>query len=491
MNTRSRILIYSVLVFIFVSVPSFALTNKQVEWYDVMNEEYIKNSLGVDQDNYLGAQCVDVASNYSSHIFPIKGQKKDYAHTLGFGNANQLYHGAKDEYFIKTPYSPDYIPNSGDIIVFGYGTSRAGHVSVVLYADANYMTVVHQNGSGYNPYGSRGTKVFVEVHEYSKWNKMNGGITGYLTPKVSKIMEKNPDMTTETYEVVTSLVNRSRNFEDYKFVETNKSADEILEIQNAIEIEAKAREEKRRQEESEAERAKREEEEAKRLEEEEALRAQQEAEAKEAMEKEASIKKSSSISAYDALVKLDIYRPSATTTSSDMLTRTQAVALIIRLTGQEEAVKFMSETEVSNSLKKVSDASIVPNWAKSNLAYAIEHNIISGTLVNPDGTIVFSPNDNVTGEQFATILARCLEYEVKSLSEVYDTYDVIVDNREDCDKDVVSEQNINRGDAAKIMYDMLVYGSYNGAGGQGLYLRDYLLTSGIIDFDAFDSVTEH
>ncbi len=449
MNKKRMIAVLIVLLFQVLGFFSHALTEVQVDWFKKMETDYIANNLGIDQDGAYGEQCVDLAANYATSIFPFTGSKKDYARTLGFGNANQLYAGARSEFFHKTPFEDGVIPKSGDLVIWGGRYGRAGHVASILYADANVMVLVHQNGSAYN------TKVFVQVVPYHKLEAYNGDLIGFLTPKHDKIAERHSGMSSDRYYVVTKLGMPTTNFSDYKFVKSEQ-LDPKNETVPEIEEESKSNDEIDVQ----------------------------------GVEDEPSKTVKADISEYDLLVDLDIYRPSSSNSKTDMLTRSQAIALITRMIGKENLVKEMDNSIKDGILSGVSDIAFVPNWAKSYLAYAIDNKIISGTAVNADGTIVFSPNDFVTGEQFATILARCLGYEVKSLKTIYDTYSKMVVGAHKNNINCVVSSYINRDEAAKIMFDVLIYGAFNKYRDGKIYLKDYLISEDIIDENILEEIFE-
>ncbi len=160
---------------------SFALTHRQSEWFKQTDINYISKNKGVDQDGAWGKQCVDLVSNYASYIFPVNGSRFDYSKTLGFGNANKLYAGAKEEYFEKILFKDGFVPAMGDVVVWAGRKGRAGHVAIVKSADQKTMTIVHQNGS------SRNTKVFEQTITYHSLDKYNGRVIGYLRPRAYKI----------------------------------------------------------------------------------------------------------------------------------------------------------------------------------------------------------------------------------------------------------------------------------------------------------------
>ncbi len=181
----------------FIITPVSALTEKQANWFKLMEEEYLGKGRSIDQDGVYPGQCVDLVNNYVSYIFPFGGHKKDYSRTIGFGSGGELYYGAKDSYFEKIPYSEGVIPKSGDIVAWGGGgrTGSRGHVAVVYYADSNGMVLIHQNGSA-----SR--IVFQEHTDYHRIEAWSGRLLGFLRPKYDKLKVHDANFNDKIYNVI-------------------------------------------------------------------------------------------------------------------------------------------------------------------------------------------------------------------------------------------------------------------------------------------------
>lgn len=93
--------------------------------YNEFINEY--NGKGFDYDGVSGVQCVDLIKMYVDKVFGIKpsswGNAKDY-----YENFNNL---PLKNYFTRIANTPDFIPQKGDIAVWGAGLgNKYGHVSI-------------------------------------------------------------------------------------------------------------------------------------------------------------------------------------------------------------------------------------------------------------------------------------------------------------------------------------------------------------------------
>lgn len=102
----------------------------------------------------------------------------------------------------------------------------------------------------------------------------------------------------------------------------------------------------------------------------------------------------------DILYELGLFRGTDTGYDLDKtLTREQAVTILVRLFGEEENVlkaEFQPKfTDVESN-----------RWSYPYVMYCYENNITKGT-----GEDTFSPEDEVTAEQFVTLVMRLMGYE--------------------------------------------------------------------------------
>ncbi len=508
---------------IFTSVS--ALTEKQSTWFQKMEDEYLGKWRGLDQDGVYGAQCVDLVNNYVAHIFPFSGSRKDYANTIGFGSGGQLYYNARNEYFDKIPYYDGFIPQSGDIAVWGGGvlTSTFGHVAVVYYADQNGMILVHQNGS-------TSQVVFQEGIAYHALDAWDGPLMGFLRPKTDKIALRNPGMSPDKYNVVMDQkYNLTRVKENVSNVQVAKAKAEQeakakaeqeakakaeqeakakaeQEAKAKAEQEAKAKAEQEAKAKAEQEAKAKAEQEAKAKEKQEAARSEKIAKAKEAAKAKETVKaekeakegknvkeeeilavsyteevKDAEKDVYTELVQLGIIKPSSTNKKSDLLTRAEAITFVLRLTGQEENARKLSAEDMNRALNRIADIDEVPEWSKPYMAYAVENKLISGVAKMPDGKIVVAAKGNISGTHFSWILLNSLGYEISSVDEVQFSYENMIESKKNFyskaqEQGILQKSLLNRDESAKIIYDFLKCGKFADSDlGEGLTIKDKLI----------------
>lgn len=153
--------------------------------------EFINTYLGksFDYDGAAGVQCVDLAKMYLDKVFGIKagawGNAKDY-----YENFNNL---PLKNTFNKIANTPSFIPQKGDIVVWGTGLGNSyGHIAVATGEGDTHQFYSHDLNWG--------SKVVHKVlHNYK-------GFLGVLRPNdQSKIVGNT--YTIGTYQVTASLLN--------------------------------------------------------------------------------------------------------------------------------------------------------------------------------------------------------------------------------------------------------------------------------------------
>ena len=85
------------------------------------------NGKGFDYDGVAGVQCVDLAKMYLDKVFGIKAG--------AWGNAKDYYEGYNNlplkNSFDRIANSPTFVPQKGDIVVWGAGLgNKYGHIAV-------------------------------------------------------------------------------------------------------------------------------------------------------------------------------------------------------------------------------------------------------------------------------------------------------------------------------------------------------------------------
>ena len=130
--------------------------------YQEFINEY--NGKSFDYDGIAGVQCVDLAKMYLDKVFGIKpgswGNAKDY-----YENFNNL---PIRNSFTRIANTPSFVPKKGDIVVWGTGVGRYGHIAIAT-GEGN----THQFYSHDLNWGSK--KVHKVLHNYK-------GFLGVLRP---------------------------------------------------------------------------------------------------------------------------------------------------------------------------------------------------------------------------------------------------------------------------------------------------------------------
>lgn len=108
---------------------------------------------GIDYDGSFGNQCVDL---YRQYVKEVLG----YPQSPPVVGAKDIWDTYLPEYFKRIENTPTGIPEKGDIVIFGTGLGRFGHVSVFIEGtmtrfksfDQNYPTgsLCHVQGHTYN-----------------------------------------------------------------------------------------------------------------------------------------------------------------------------------------------------------------------------------------------------------------------------------------------------------------------------------------------------
>lgn len=131
-------------------------------------KQWIQASIGkrYDTDGYYGAQCKDYANAYAGFM----------GHPLKASNANATWTLAQDPYWQKLANTPTFLPQPGDIVVWGaWSGNPYGHIGVVLDANLNSFRSVDQNW--FNANSTVGSPAAVVSHNYT-----NPRVVGFLRP---------------------------------------------------------------------------------------------------------------------------------------------------------------------------------------------------------------------------------------------------------------------------------------------------------------------
>lgn len=120
---------------------------------DALNWVYAQEGKYLDYDNAYGAQCVDLIKYYYAYF-----GKASYAH----GNGCDYATNALPEGWTRIKNTASFVPEPGDIAVWGTELSSAGHVAIILSANSSSFVSMDQNW----PKGSACKQV---THKYNKF----------------------------------------------------------------------------------------------------------------------------------------------------------------------------------------------------------------------------------------------------------------------------------------------------------------------------------
>lgn len=130
---------------------------------------------GLDYDGYYGVMCFDLANDYAVNLIGGKPFIGMGAYEIYTNFANQP---SKDLYE-RIPNTPEFIPIKGDIMVWGTGLGKNGHVAICNgKGDTTWFESYEQNWTGHND------PVALIKHNYNN-------VLGVLRPKdQSKVLGK-------------------------------------------------------------------------------------------------------------------------------------------------------------------------------------------------------------------------------------------------------------------------------------------------------------
>lgn len=145
------------------------------------------------------------------------------------------------------------------------------------------------------------------------------------------------------------------------------------------------------------------------------------------------------------------------------LTREQAVTILVRLLGEEENVLSAEFDEVFTDV----DSS---RWSYPYIMYCYENNITKGT-----GEDTFSPEDEVTAEQFVTLVMRLMGYEDTEPSNALTESVYIGMLNTQVVRELDKSANFLRDDMVYVVYRSLMCNMSDGT-----RLADFLAEKGVI-----------
>lgn len=126
-------------------------------------DDFIKkyDGKGIDFDGAYGAQCVDLYRQYVKEVLK-------YPQSPPVEGAKDIWETYLPDYYQKVENTPYGVPDKGDIVIFGTGLGKYGHVAIFIEGTTSKFTSFDQN----YPTGSLCHK---QGHTYK-------GVIGWLKP---------------------------------------------------------------------------------------------------------------------------------------------------------------------------------------------------------------------------------------------------------------------------------------------------------------------
>lgn len=127
------------------------------QWFDKVGGKYI------DYDGVYGAQCVDLVKSYFADVIGIPAIRN---------NAVDYWTNYPTAHFTKIVNTPSFVPQRGDIMIWGTAVGQYGHIAIVVDGNVNTFRSLDQNW----PFSNGTTPSKVITHNYT-------GVLGVLRPK--------------------------------------------------------------------------------------------------------------------------------------------------------------------------------------------------------------------------------------------------------------------------------------------------------------------
>ncbi len=370
------------------------ISERQEEWFKLIDDEYMDEKgiadVKLDLGSYYGQnQCTQVAWHYCKFIFGVK-----FPPSIINGDAVNMFEekvgftGSNSTYFTRIyndRNDPNQIPQRGDILIF-----NRNHVGIVSYADTDGFIMYDQNvDAPYNGFN----KVMRETHyKYS----LSGGVKGWLRPNPDLIIgaekpvedEKLPEEPSSEVFAICMTEDSTLNLRteanlnstvvfDIPYLANIKVRDNTILENNFYPVEYSG------------------------------IKGWVSADW-------IKISTISDKEKCDKIVEAKIIKPSTGAGLDKSIKKAQAIALVIRIIGEEKEVLAMTEEERDEILSKVEDRDKISNWAKKYIAYSIKRNIIDGVpSENEDmkDMIVIDSKSVIHPKSIVIMLMRSLGYD--------------------------------------------------------------------------------
>lgn len=126
-------------------------TNKAKDKTDTVTpfDKYFAERIGkgLDYDGYYSVQCADLANDYAVNLIGSKPFIGGSAYEFYTNFANQ----PSKNLYERIPNTPEFVPIKGDIMVWGQGLGKHGHVAICNgKGDTTWFESYEQNWTGHN-----------------------------------------------------------------------------------------------------------------------------------------------------------------------------------------------------------------------------------------------------------------------------------------------------------------------------------------------------
>lgn len=185
----------------------------------------------------------------------------------------------------------------------------------------------------------------------------------------------------------------------------------------------------------------------------------------------------------NALNKLGLYKGiSETEYIPDLgsaVNRETGVVMLLRIFGQEEEALLLSNADANAKLANFKDGGTVSEWAKKQVAYAIDKGFVKGT---PNKT--FEPSASLNGKAYCSLILRELGHDVDA-----ESYNVAPQKLSEIGG-LTSAEAVRLGEKNLIRDDLvgISFGALNAVGIDSQRVVDKLIKMGQIDEDTALSV---
>lgn len=120
----------------------------------------------IDDDGAYGFQCMDLYADYQRYCLQVP--------VRGAAAAKDVWNSYNPDVFTKIVNTPSFIPQRGDVAIWGTGIGQYGHIAI-CEGESNVNWFVSLDQNWFSPWNGTGPATYVR-HNY-------GGFLGVLRPK--------------------------------------------------------------------------------------------------------------------------------------------------------------------------------------------------------------------------------------------------------------------------------------------------------------------